>query len=125
MDNQSVISNLEQCVAKIKEDIEIITNKRDAIPLDNQNEISVHRKLTNTLSRLIAEMNSLETIINERKAGDLSSFPPLDKARSDLFLAHMNSINIAIKADQSFDAIVAIADGIRHAADEIETITDV
>jgi hypothetical protein len=67
--------------------------------------------------------NSLEAIINEREAIN-SSFPPLDGSTTAQFLFQMNILNLVIQADQNFDQIVAVANGIRVAADEIEKIAE-
>ena len=123
MDNNTVIEKLKECVNKLVEDTFVMETKRDSLPNDTPAEIQQGIKLNNLISKMIAEKNSLEAVINEREAIN-STFPPLDDRTAAKFLFQMNILNLVIQADQHFDQIVAIANGIRGAADEIEKITE-
>lgn len=124
MNNHDVILKLKVCVEKLEHDISVLEEKSDGIPSDTPEQIQQQRKLTNIVAKMIAEQNSLETILRERKAIDDSAFSPLDESKTAQFLFQMNILNLVIQADQSFDQIVAVANGIRSAADEIEKITE-
>lgn len=123
MNNDDVISNIQNCVAKLDEDIDILVKTRNAIPPSTNVKRQQIRKLTTLISKMIAEKNSLESVINERVSMDASAFPPLDSTRVGQFLFQMNIMNQVIQSDQQFDQMVAIANGIKKAADEIDQIT--
>jgi len=123
MDNNSVISELKACVKKLEDDIKILKKKRDSIPSDTPKQIQQKKELTSLIAEMIAEKNSLETIINEREAAVAGSIPPLSNDLVAKFTTKMNILNQVIKADQGFDQIVAIANGINSASAEISKIT--
>jgi hypothetical protein len=123
MDNNSVISELKACVKKLEDDIKILKKKRDGIPSDTPKQIQQKKELTSLIAEMIAEKNSLETIINEREAAVAGSIPPLSNDLVAKFTTKMNILNQVIKADQGFDQIVAIANGINSASAEISKIT--
>jgi hypothetical protein len=58
MDNNTVISKLKECVKKLKKDTLTLKTERDAIPIDTPEEIQQQIKLTNLISKMIAERNA-------------------------------------------------------------------
>ena len=122
MDNKEVVKNLKESVEKITSNITILVECRDSIPTTTADLRQQRNRLTSLIAKLIAEQNSLESIINEREAS-LVSFTPLDQASSAAFINLIHELDKVIQADQEFNKIVAMANGIKAAADEIEKIT--
>jgi hypothetical protein len=123
MDNSVVIFRLETCVAKLEADIDILEEKLDESTSDTPTLIQQQRELNRLLAEMIAEKNSLETVINERTAPVVSSIPALRSDQVAKFAAQMNILNQVIQADQGFDRIVGVARGINAASAEIGEIT--
>ena len=123
MDNNSVVSELKKCVTKLKDDIETLEEKRDSTTSGTQKLIQQRIRLTSLISEMIAKMNSLETVINERERAAAGSIPPLSSDKVAIFTAQMDILNKVIQADQTFDQIVAIANGINSASAEISKTT--
>lgn len=123
MDNNTVITKLQECVTKLENAKQILIEKRNKIPASDEPK----RQQIAELDILIAEMNAkigaLESIITERRATDAVSIPPLSPALVDQFKAQMDKLNVVIQADQNFDKIVAVAKGINEASAEISKTT--
>jgi len=86
------------------------------------------RKQKRTIQALSLDMlirkNALQSVIREREAAS-STIPPLDQNQVAEFKNALTELNTVIKADQAFDAIVAVAKGIVEASKKIEDLTDV
>lgn len=123
MDNNGVVSRLKQCVKKLEDDMEVVREKRDNTTSSSRTGRQQRRKLNRLLAEMIAEKNALEVVINERTAAVAGAIPALSSTQVAKFTAQMNILNQVIQADQSFDRIVGIAEGINSASAEIGKIT--
>lgn len=118
MDNSSVISELKNAVANLEVNLTVLTEQRDSTTSGTPVLIQQRKTLTSLIAEMIAQKNALEIVINEREAQS-GAFPPLSSEQVAKFLAQMEILNTAIQADQNFDRIVAVAEGINAASAEV------
>jgi hypothetical protein len=122
MDNKSVIVELKKCVAQLEVSIDILVDKRNNTTSGTPEGRKQRRELTRLITQMIAEQTSLNFEIDERESAT-HSIPPLSPALVAKFTEQMEKLNLVIQANQNFDKIVAIAEGINSAATEIKTTT--
>ncbi len=121
MKNKDVISDMRLAVKKLIQDqatLEI--SRQDIFPFSPQ-ERQQRRRLRKLALKIKADIDAMKSIIRERLAAE-TSFPPLTKAKAEAFKKALVKLNKVIQADQGFDAIVRIAQGISKASDDIDKL---
>jgi hypothetical protein len=124
MDNSKTIEELKNVVDELikrRAELDIADNQIPPFTL----ELRKQKRTIQALSLdLLARKNALQSVIREREAAS-STIPPLDPNQVAEFEDALSKLNTVIKADQGFDAIVAVAKGIIEASGKIEGLTDV
>ena len=120
MTNAEVITQLEVAVEQLKKRIDELDDAIDKIPPFSPEERKQIRKLNFEHQQMIDTKNALQTEIRERRAA--RGLIPLTDEEAKAFKKALEDLNKVIKADESFDAIVAVARGVNNAAKEIHKI---
>ena len=109
-------------IDRLKSRIDELDDAIDTIPPFSQEERKQRRLLNFEQQKMLAAKNALQTERRERKAA-ATGIPRLTAREAAEFRAAVTALNRVIKADQSFDVIVAAARGINAAAERINNVS--
>lgn len=123
MTSAKTIKDLQKAVERLIKRRGEIDVAESRIPASNPQKRAQKRTLQRLGLELLSEKNALQIIIRERRAASVT-IPPLTEAQVRRFKKAMEAINQVIKADQTFDAIVAVAKGVVAASEKIDDLTD-
>lgn len=121
MTNKKTIQELEKAIKRLETRLVELkaAERRISIKETGQERRDRKRALQDLRGKLISKIACLESVLADRQA-ETVEIPPLKEAQVKKFQKAMADLNKVIKADQTFDAIVAVAKGVIAASREID-----